>query len=136
MDEKKLGRTLWIIANAVMCLAFLFSTVVQLNDPDPIRWMGVYGAATVVCGLELRRGVRAWIPALLAVLALTWAATIAPRVIGKVGFTEMFAEFEMRNAGVEEAREMYGLLFVAIWMGVIAAFERRSTRRRADEVLC
>jgi hypothetical protein len=32
----------------------------------------------------------------------------------------MFEEFEMKNIGVEESREMYGLLLVAGWMAVLA----------------
>jgi glucan phosphoethanolaminetransferase (alkaline phosphatase superfamily) len=114
-------RTLWTVANGLMCLAFAFSVIVQVNDPDPLSWMAVYGAAALISGLELKRLVRPLFPALLAAVALTWAATIAPRVIGKVPFGAMFAEFEMRNAGVEESREMYGLLIVAAWMASVAA---------------
>jgi hypothetical protein len=111
-----------------MVLAFGFSVAVQLNDPDPLRWMAIYGAAVVLCGLELKRRVRAVYPALLATVALGWAASIAPRVIGKVRLGEMFAEFEMKNAGVEESREMYGLLIVALWMLAVAWAAWRRTR--------
>ena len=121
-------RAVWTGTNAVMLLAFVFSVIVQVNDPDPLGWMAVYGAAAVICGLELKRRVRPLFPALLAAVALSWAATIAPRVIGKVRFGEMFAEFEMKNAGVEESREMYGLLIVAVWMAAVAlAAGRRRT---------
>jgi transmembrane protein TMEM220 len=121
---------IWTAANAVMLLAFVFSVAVQVNDPDPVGWMAVYGAAAVVCGFELKRRVRPLFPALLAATALTWSATIAPRVLGKVRFSEMFAEFEMRNPGVEESREMYGLLIVALWMIVIVVAARRRGRGR------
>ena len=121
---------IWTAANAVMLLAFVFSAAVQVNDPDPVGWMAVYGAAAVVCALELKRRVRPLFPALLAATALTWSATIAPRVLGKVRFGEMFAEFEMRNAGVEESREMYGLLIVALWMFVIVVAAWRRGRGR------
>ncbi len=121
---------IWTAANAVMLLAFVFSVAVQVNDPDPVGWMAVYGAAAVVCGLELKRRVRPLFPALLAATALTWSATIAPRVLGKVRFSAMFAEFEMRNTGVEESREMYGLLIVALWMIVIVVAARRRGRGR------
>lgn len=120
---------MWTAANIVMLLLFAFSVVVQVNDPDPALWIPIYAAATLVCGLELRRRVRPVIPAMLSLIALTWAASIAPRVIGKVRFTDMFAEFEMRNVGIEESREMYGLLLVAIWMAAVAL---AAWRRRAD----
>jgi hypothetical protein len=40
-------------------------------------------------------------------------------VLGNVRFIEMFGAFEMKNIGVEESREMYGLLIVAVWMAVL-----------------
>jgi hypothetical protein len=125
------ARTAWTLANALMFLAFVFSVIVQYNDPDPGQWRALYGAAAVLSGLEIRRRVRPWWPTLVGLVALGWAATLAPRVLGKVPFGSMFAEFEMHNQGVEESREMYGLLLVAIWMGAIALAEWR--RRRVTE---
>ncbi len=43
------------VANWLMIAAFLFSVAVQYNDPDPIRWMLVYGLAALACILKLRR---------------------------------------------------------------------------------
>ena len=123
------GR-LWTIANAGMLLAFAASVVVQINDPDPLAWMAIYGAAAVACGLELGRRTPTWLPALVTVAALAWAATLAPRVLGKVPFGAMFEAFEMKDAGVEESRELYGLLLIAVWMGAVslAAWRRRAAR--------
>ena len=120
-------RAAWTLSNAVLCLAFLFSAVVQYNDPDPARWMALYGSAALLSGLETRRRVRPLWPVTVALVAATWAATLAPRVLGKVPFSAMFAEFEMHDQGVEESREMYGLLLVAVWVGAIAvaAWRRR-----------
>ena len=124
-------RTAWTGVNGVMLLAFLFSVVVQYNDPDPVRWMAIYGAAAAVCTVELRRRTRMIYPAMVGAVALAWAGTIAPRVLGVVRFGDMFAEFEMKNAGVEESREMYGLLIVAVWMALVgvAVRLRRESRR-------
>ena len=121
------ARTTWTSLSALMCLAFLFSVVVQYNDPDPVRWMALYGSAALLSGLEIRRRVRPLWPIIVALVAATWAATLAPQVLGKVPFGAMFAEFEMHDQGVEESREMYGLLLVALWMGAIAvaAWRRR-----------
>jgi len=127
-----MSRTGWNALNGVMLLAFLFSVSVQYNDPDPIRWMAIYGAAAAVCAVELRRRTRLAYPAIVGIVALGWAASIAPRVLGVVRFGGMFTEFEMKNAGVEESREMYGLLIVALWMGLVAlAAWLRSGRRKA-----
>jgi hypothetical protein len=104
----------------MMLLAFAFSVIVQINDPDPFVWMAIYSAAGLVCAFEIKRRARWWIATLVGVVALVWAFTIAPRVIGSVPFTDMFGAFEMSNAGIEESREMYGLLIIAGWMTVVA----------------
>ena len=119
----------WTWANALMCALFLFSAAVQYNDPDPWVWMPVYLAAATVCVWEAKRRTRWFAPLLLVGLTVVWAGTIAPRVLGKVGFLEMFSAWEMKNIGVEEEREMYGLLIVAGWMSAIAWV---SGRRRGD----
>ena len=123
-----MSRHLWTVANAVMLLAFAFSVVVQFNDPDPFLWAAIYAAAALVCAFELRRRIHPLVPACIAAVAVIWAMTIAPRVLGHVPFTAMFAEFEMANRAIEESREMYGLALIAIWMAVVAAagWRRRS----------
>jgi hypothetical protein len=119
----------WIGMNILMLVMFVFSVVVQFNDPDPWRWMPVYGAAAVACGLELARKLRWWFPTLVGVGSVIWAATIAPHVFGQVPFMDMFSAWEMKNMGVEESREMYGLLIVAVWMIVLAVASWRSAKR-------
>jgi hypothetical protein len=110
----------WRIADAVMGLLFAFGAAVQVNDPDPLAWIAIYAAAALLSFRWLARRVRWWAPALVALAALAWAATLAPRVLGRVPFGDMFGAFEMANAGIEESREMYGLLIIAAWMAVVA----------------
>jgi hypothetical protein len=59
--------------------------------------------------------------------------TIAPRVLGRVPFLDMFNEFEMRDLGIEESREMYGLLMIASWMTALALSARRRAGRQRME---
>ena len=68
-----------------------------------------------------------------ASLALMAAALLAPgeTLLGNVPFLSMFEEFEMKDVGVEESREMYGLLIIAGWMAIVghrAFWKRRSPR--------
>ncbi|MSO22553.1 MAG: hypothetical protein EXQ58_04715 [Acidobacteria bacterium] len=116
---------LFRLTNWVMIAAFLFSVAVQYNDPDPVRWMLIYGLAGLACNLKVRRRLRWYFPAAVSATAFVWAASIAPRVIGKTTFGEMFQTFEMINSVVKEAREMGGLLIVAAWMGVLVVASRR-----------
>jgi len=116
---------IWTYANGFMCVLFIFSAAVQYNDPDPWVWMPVYLAAAGICAWEMKRRTPWMTPVILVALTVIWAGTIAPRVLGKVGFLEMFSAWEMKNIGIEEEREMYGLLIVAGWMTCIAIAARR-----------
>ncbi len=115
------------ILNCLMTACFLFSAIVQLNDPDPVIWMLIYGLAGAACVMAILNRGRWIFPAAVGLAALTWAMTLAPSVIGKVAFGELFEAFEMKDERVEVAREMGGLLIVAFWMAVlaIAAWRRK-----------
>jgi hypothetical protein len=104
------------IANLVMLVAFVFGVIVQYNDPDPARWMAIYGAAAIACGL-FAAGRKPWVvPALVLLVSVIWAATLAPAALGKVGFGELFEAFEMKDERVEIGREFGGLAIIAAWM--------------------
>jgi len=62
-----------------MAALFAFAAAVQYNDPDPLRWMAIYGLAMLACGLALA-GRLSWLPpALLGLIALIWAGTTDDR---------------------------------------------------------
>ena len=117
------------LACLVFAGLFVLSAAVQYNDPDPVRWMLLYGAAAVV-SLLVALGRATWtMAAAVALVALIWAATLAPAVLGTVGMGELVQAWEMKDTRIEEGREMYGLLIVAAWMGVLAVIERRRRTR-------
>jgi hypothetical protein len=129
----------WRILDGIMLVLFTFSVLVQFNDPDPFRWAAMYGLAAVASALSLAGRLPSWLPVAIAAIALAWAATLAPRVVGDVRFLDMFGAFEMQNVAIEESREMYGLVLIAAWTVVLAvrtrALSHSSARRnhvRAD----
>lgn len=124
MGETSPRRTAWTVAHVVFASMFAFAVVVQVNDPDPFAWITVYGLAATACMLAAFGRVHPVFPVLIAVAALAWAVLLAPRVMGRVEFLSMFGAFEMESVGVEESREMYGLLLVAAWMTVTAVRAR------------
>ena len=118
---------LFRILNGAMAVLFAFAVLVQYNDPDPIRWMMVYGAAGVTAAVWAMRGT---VPFALVVtvgaIALMWAAAIAIGGPGLSVYGYMFGAWEMRSTPVEEAREASGLLIVGLWMGVLMVSEWRA----------
>ena len=119
-------KNVWRALDAVFALLFMFAVVVQFNDPDPLKWVLIYAAAAWASFLSALGRVTRLLPSGIAAVALLWAATIVPRVVGRVPFADMFREWEMQNAGVEESRELYGLMLIAVWMASVAM---RATRR-------
>ena len=115
-------------ANGVLLILFLFAAAVQYNDPDPIRWMAIYGLAALACALALAGWLARLAPVLIGLAALAWAATIAPGVVGRVSVGELVQSYAMMSEPVEEAREMGGLLIVAVWMAVLALVGSRPAR--------
>ncbi len=114
------------ILNIVMLLAFLLSVFVQINDPDPLLWIIVYGLAAAACIMYHVKKLEWRYPAVLGVLTLLWAASLAPAVIGKVGWGELVTDITMKTIAVEKGREMGGLLIIAAWMLVLAQNLRNS----------
>lgn len=118
------------MATTVMGLLFLLALVLQYNDPDPLPWMAIYGAAALCCLLALGGRLSRWLPVLVGLAALAWAAVLAPGVVGKVGPRDLFREVSMATPAIEEGREMVGLLIVALWMLVLLAGTGRGRRAR------
>jgi hypothetical protein len=108
----------WTAANVLMLVLFLFAAVVQFNDPDPLLWVAVYLVGAATCAMEIRRRTPILLPAVIAIVALAWAGYLGTRA-GGVPVASLFAEWEMRDVAVEEAREMYGLLIVTVWMAAV-----------------
>ena len=125
----------WTAANWVMAVLFVFSAVVNLNDPDPLRWIALYGFAALVAGFEARRGAP-WPVAAAAALVAVSAAFLIARDLDFAPVASLFDQWEMRDTSIEETREVGGLLIVACWMAIVTIAAvlraRRHPASRAD----
>tara|TARA_B110000014_G_C20042451_1_gene541889 strand:- start:642 stop:1046 length:405 start_codon:yes stop_codon:yes gene_type:complete len=92
----------------------VFAAVVQYNDPDPYAWLVLYLAAAGVSFAALWFPDSWKIPAVVAVGAFVWAATLVPAVM-QTSFPDLFQSWEMMSREMEEGREFLGLLSVASW---------------------
>ena len=102
-------------------MAALFAFAAPSSTTTTIPSMdGDVGLAMLACGLSLAGRLPRSLPALPGLGALVWAGTLAPGVVGRVSVRELFQSSGMLSATVEEAREMGGLLIVAVWMAVLA----------------
>ncbi len=115
------------VAAGAFALLFVFASLVQLNDPDPVMWVTLYG---LVAGVSARvatgRSLGVWTFGLLAVLVVVFALW-APSLRHFSG--EALQSFGMSGAPEEEeVREAIGLGLALVWTGVLlaASYGRRS----------
>ena len=128
MALRWLGRACCVVG----ALLFSLSVAVQHNDPDPLPWMLVYGAAVVVCvagGLD--RDIRG-VAVVVAAVGLLWGLTLLPSALQWLRSEREAVAFTMKTGDVieEQARECGGLLLVFVWCAGIAAAQQRRHRLR------
>jgi hypothetical protein len=125
----------WITRGLDITMAALFvlAVVVQFNDPDPARWIFIYGVAAA---LSIAAAARLQVPPLVyaaaAAAAAVWAGAIVLGGPAPTAYGHMMDQWKMASQPAEEAREASGLVIVAAWMTVLYA--RRRVSRRAHSV--
>jgi hypothetical protein len=95
-------------------LLFAYSAIVQYNDPDPLRWIALYGCAAVLSAGAIFEATPRPMLLALACAAGIWAVTIVPVVASERDFT-----------GTEEERELLGLAIVAASSAALWRLSRR-----------
>lgn len=122
------------VLNAILALMFLAFAFVQINDPDPIVWILIYGTMATVCIMAIFE----YYPrkVLVGLLALYVAYSVYT-LIYHPGVLEwlrsdtkadIFDDVKkMENLYIEESREFLGLMIclVVLLAYVVLAFRRR-----------
>ena len=112
------------VAHGCMTIFFTYASVVQLNDPDYIPWIGLYGTAAFLSALYCAKGSQAHCPALTRVSGILrhalcvgalflFASTCkddhlhlkSPRMMSKALF----------DVSSETGRERAGIAVVLLW---------------------
>jgi hypothetical protein len=120
---------LFDFVNYFFLLIFLVCAVLQWNDPDPVRWIVVYLAAAFCCFVFAIRRLPVYVPVVTAIVSILWILVLLPFVWGQtIPMDEVFSMIHMYSPGVEELREIGGLLIVTIWMIALAVKTRRFKR--------
>jgi hypothetical protein len=104
--------------NLLLALMFLVFAFLQINDPDPIAWILIYGAMAAVC--------------ILAAFRVYYKSVLVLLLIGFAGYSLVFFEgvmvwfsqpdkavlfddvMKMEHPYIEESREFLGLLICMI----------------------
>jgi hypothetical protein len=119
------GRT-FVGANLLAATVFLASALLQYNDPDPIRWIGLYGSAALACLAHDRLPGHRLLALAVAAVAFVWAATLAG-VLPRMDVADLFRTMKAETPVIEESRELLGLLLVGVWMIFLLCRGRRKS---------
>jgi hypothetical protein len=120
------------LLSAVMAAFCGWAASVQLNDPDPERWVLMYLAVAFIA-LVGALGRPVPLAALtLFVVALSWAASIAPELLSGWRPSDLTATMSSERPEVEYGREFVGLLILASYTLTATLAMRRLSARGAQ----
>lgn len=109
------------ITNGILAALFILFAVLQLNDPDPWVWVGIYGAIGILCGLTA--GGYYFPKAMLGAMLLTFFGIgwYLPDFMDwlQTGMTSITTSMKAETPHVELIRECLGLVLVLatlIWL--------------------
>ena len=117
----------WFVAVCwVLAVLFSLSVGLQVNDPDPVRWMLLYGAAGIVCAVLPRGGRVATIGGFaVGAVATVWGAILTSEVYNKLVLSDLFLRMSEKGGDVEVGREAGGLVIVAVSLLLLTAYRAR-----------
>jgi hypothetical protein len=105
---------------------FSLSVGLQVNDPDPVRWMALYGAAGIAVGVLPAHRFVSLACIAIGLVAAGWCAYLGQQVFGAIKVSDLWLKMSEKGGAVEVGREAGGLAIVAI--GLIACGAFRATR--------
>lgn len=108
-----------IVLNIIFCIAFLWFTYLNFNDPDAWLWVSIYLFAALSCGAAVF-GFHFPVAYLVAVgLYLAYALVL---FFIRDGVWDWFTKYRMQNIAatmqatkpwIEKTREFFGLLIIS-----------------------
>jgi Ca2+/H+ antiporter len=120
------------VFNLIFCLLFIFSAILQYNDPDPYLWIPIYMYGAVLCWLAFRNKFypKAYIAGILIFLAyaiyLFFTKNGVLDWITKHDAEDIAATMKAETPWVEDAREFFGLLILIIVLLVNYFYSKKS----------
>jgi hypothetical protein len=108
--------------NLLLAVMFLVFASLQLNDPDPITWILIYGTMAVVCVMAAFGFYVRWLMIAAFGCYGVYAIILFPAVrtwLGSPDRSLLFDEIaKMQFSYIEESREFLGLLICITVLGV------------------
>lgn len=97
---------------------FLFFASLQINDPDPVVWILIYGAMAVVCVMAAFKYYLRWLMIAQAFGYIIYCIILIPGVREWMASPDLWLLFDdlstMKYSYIEESREFLGLIICLI----------------------
>ena len=117
--------------HGLLAIMFMGFASLQLNDPDPVLWILIYGSMSVICVMAIFEFYIKKLMAILAIAFLVYCVFLWP------GVAEWFSQenksvlfddvMKMEYPYIEESREFLGLIICLL---VLAFYFIRSLRAK------
>ncbi|MEM1138025.1 MAG: transmembrane 220 family protein [Bacteroidota bacterium] len=101
------------VVNAILTVLFIVFALVQLNDPDPLVWVIVYGFVAGVSAFAFMGKYNKIVLGVGMAVTLIWAITLSPGVydwFANHQADEIFESMAPNKIFIETARECFGLI--------------------------
>jgi len=121
--------------NIFFIILFVFSALVQYNDPDPYIWVPLYLYGAVLCFLSIRKNYK---PVLFIVGIIVYTLYGLYLLFDKNGVISWVKDHEAENIvqsmkatkpWIEETREFFGLLLLISALVINMIWQRRLSKR-------
>jgi hypothetical protein len=98
--------------NLCLTALFVFSAIVQFNDPDPLLWVALYTSVALICGFAAFGKYNRWAILLVMAACLYELSTLAPAFSQwiKDGMPSITESMKASSPHVELVREFLGVL--------------------------
>jgi Transmembrane family 220, helix len=119
------------VINFVLAIMFLAFSFVQINDPDPVVWILIYGSMAVVCIMAAFEFYVRRLMLVQAIVYIGYAATMFSSIATWLTSPDKAMLFDdiakMQYPYIEESREFLGLM---ICLAVLGLYWYRSGRAK------
>ena len=109
------------VANIVIAGLFALFAIVQLNDPDPFRWVLLYGVVATMFLFAAFGQIRRWAALAFMAICVVEFARLVPEFINwiNMGMPTITGEMKAKEPHIEYTREFLGLLLCILSMGFL-----------------
>ncbi len=120
------------LLHGLLALTFVAFAFVQVNDPDPLRWIIIYGLTAVACVMAMFQYYPKIFLGVLLILFVVYLVVLFPGMAAWYRSPDRALLFDdvakMQYPYIEEAREFLGLLICGVTVALYLIFSVLRTR--------